>query len=71
MRATIDGTDLRVQSLSPVRPDVGGTLLGLAADGRLLTRRAPRAAATTAVVTVDWLRELRALLGPAVAEPPR
>ena len=71
MRATIDGEGLRVQSLSPVTADLGGELLGLGADGRLLTRRAPDAAPSHAVVTVDWLRELRTLLGPAVAEPPR
>ena len=71
MRATIDGAGLRVQSLSPMTPDLGGDLLGLGADGRLLTRLAPQAAASHAVVTAGWLRELRTLLGPAVAEPPR
>jgi Tol biopolymer transport system component len=71
MKATIDETGLAVQSLSVAVPDLNGRLLGLGDGGRLLIHRVPEAAASNAVVTVDWLRELRTLLGPAVAEPPR
>jgi hypothetical protein len=48
-----------------------GDLLGLTPDGRLLVSRAAQARAATAVVGLDWLRELRQLLFPPVAEPSR
>jgi Tol biopolymer transport system component len=71
VRATVtdDNGELRVRAAADAA-SIDGDLIGLAADGRVLTSRAA-SRSTTATVALDWLRELRALLGPLVSEPPR
>ena len=72
MRVTIDDEagDLRVRDSSPAAA-VEGDLLGRAADGRMLVNLTSQARVSGAIVSLDWLRDLRALLGPPVPEPPR
>jgi DNA-binding winged helix-turn-helix (wHTH) protein len=72
VRVTIDDEagDFRVRDLSATAA-IEGDLLGRAADGRLLVNLASQARVSDAVVSLDWLRDLRALLGPPVADLPR
>ena len=49
----------------------GATPIGMAANGRLLLQRGARVAAPHAVLTLEWLRELRQTLGPPTAAMPR
>ncbi len=65
-----EGGELRVKDPSTVAT-IDGDLVGLTADGRYLVGRTSRSDVRQAIVNLDWLRELRALLGPVVAEPPR
>ncbi len=72
MRVSIldEAGELQVRDVSAAAA-LDGDLLGLTPDGRLLVSRAAQARAATAVVGLDWLRELRQLLFPPVAEPSR
>lgn len=70
MRVAIaGGEDLGVQSGAPVAA-IDGDLAGLAGERRFIVTRAAAPIARANVV-LDWTRELRALLGPLVSEPPR
>jgi DNA-binding winged helix-turn-helix (wHTH) protein len=65
-----EGEELRVEDSSRV-DTIDGELVGLAGDRRYVVTRAAAAQHVQANVVLGWLRELRALLGPPVAEPPR
>jgi serine/threonine-protein kinase len=72
MRAVVadEGGELRVKELV-ARGTLSGDLQGLAAGGRTLVNRAAEGRAASALISLNWLRELNALIGPPIAEPPR
>jgi hypothetical protein len=49
----------------------GVTPAGITAGGRILLHRTARTESSTAVVTLQWINELRAKLGPPTAASPR
>ena len=67
---TTGDEDIRVEPLGRVADLGGSTLRGVARDGRFLITHMndPSALAT---VSIDWAREVRALLGPPAATLPR
>ncbi len=72
MRArTTDADTLRVDDVTSEASLPSGTLRGVAQDGRLLLQREAAPSSTTAVVSLDWLREVRTLLGPPSTSLPR
>ena len=72
VRAVIADTDsMRVESVTRVANLLGATLQGVAPDGRILVERDTDMAQASAVVSLEWLREMRALLGPPAAALPR
>lgn len=72
MRAAIaDADSMRVESVTRLGNLLGTTLLGVAPDGRMLVQRDTDMAPASAVVSLEWLREVRALLGPPAAALPR
>ena len=72
VRAVISATDsMRVESMTRVGDLKGSTLQGLSPDGRVLVQRDAGQAHAPAVVSLEWLREVRALLGPPAAALPR
>jgi len=62
---------MRVESVTRLGNLLGTTLLGVAPDGRMLVQRDTDVAPASAVVSLEWLREVRALLGPPAAALPR
>jgi DNA-binding winged helix-turn-helix (wHTH) protein/Tol biopolymer transport system component len=72
MRVTIDdeANELRVRD-SSTAATIEGDLLGRAADGRMLVNLTSQPRVSGAIVSLDWLRDLRALLGPPVSDLPR
>jgi hypothetical protein len=48
-----------------------GAVAGIAPDGRILLRRRGEAASRDAVLTLEWIRELRRILGPPETALPR
>jgi DNA-binding winged helix-turn-helix (wHTH) protein/WD40 repeat protein len=72
MHARISDVEtLRVEDVTGEVSLQSGTLRGVAQDGRLLLQRDSAPASTTAVVSLDWLREVRTLLGPPSTSLPR
>ena len=72
MRAAIAGADsMRVESVTRLANLFGATLQGIAPDARVLVRRDADMSPAAAVVSLEWLREVRALLGPPAAALPR
>jgi DNA-binding winged helix-turn-helix (wHTH) protein/Tol biopolymer transport system component len=71
MRAAVDpsgethGSPFRIAALS------GSDLVGVSVDNRLLVRSSGDLPLTQAVLTLEWVRELRTVLGPAIAALPR
>jgi serine/threonine-protein kinase len=72
VRTSIDGSaaDLRVAPLVRAAGLNGATLRGVSPDGRLLVEW-PGEPPTFATVSLDWIREVRALIGPPAATLPR
>jgi Tol biopolymer transport system component len=72
MRTSIDAIalDLKVEPLVPTAGLAGAMLRGVSPDGRFLVEW-PGEPATLATVTLDWIREVRALIGPPAATLPR
>jgi hypothetical protein len=72
VRVTIDdeANELRVRDSSSAAA-IEGDLLGRAADGRMLVNLTSQPRVSGAIVSLNWLRDLRALLGPPVADLPR
>jgi hypothetical protein len=68
-RTSVAG-DLRVEPLARVAELAGATLRGVAPDGRYLVNRSD-AAPSSATVSLDWVREARALIGPPSTTLPR
>jgi eukaryotic-like serine/threonine-protein kinase len=76
MRATVasNGNDLRVGAVDAVCGLRDATLRGIAPDGRALvdvSDASPSPSPARAIVTLEWLREVRTLLGPPSAALPR
>jgi serine/threonine-protein kinase len=69
MRATIaaDARELRVTHLIPVTGLRDRSVAGVASDGRVLLHEIAVAPASRGVVSLEWLRDVRARLGPAVS----
>ena len=72
VRTSIDGSaaDLRVAPLVRAAGLNGATLRGVSPDGRFLVEW-PGEPPTSATVSLDWIREVRALIGPPAATLPR
>ena len=73
MRASVadDAGTLRVGQVDRTSGVQGGTLQGVSPDGRVLVERDADLLQSTAVVSLEWLREVRALLGPPTTALPR
>jgi serine/threonine-protein kinase len=69
-RVDIDPGGDRAGTPSIVRP-LKGQVAGLSADGRLLLREQEPARLPHAVLTLEWVRELRQRLGIPSSPPPR
>ena len=61
----LEGRAAAVQTLQSER------LVGVASDGRLLLERMDHAPAAQAIVTLEWIRDLRRVVGPPPVAPPR
>jgi serine/threonine-protein kinase len=62
-----DAQALRVTQLTPVTELRDRSVAGLSPDGRLLLHETAGAPLSRAVVSLEWLRDVRARLGPAVS----
>jgi serine/threonine-protein kinase len=73
LRASVvdDGLDLSVRELVAQRWAPGGALQGVAPDGRILLSQGADLPVSPAVVSLEWLREARSLLGPPASTLPR
>ncbi len=72
VRAAIaDAETFRVETVTRLGNLQGATLRGVAADGRMLVERDTDLSQGTAIVSLEWLREVRALLGPPATALPR
>jgi DNA-binding winged helix-turn-helix (wHTH) protein/Tol biopolymer transport system component len=79
VRKTIDGqgTEIRVvdgadgAALSTTRLDSRTTFQGASADGKLLLSRGSEPPPSSTIVSLEWLREVRTLLGPPASPLPR
>jgi DNA-binding winged helix-turn-helix (wHTH) protein/Tol biopolymer transport system component len=73
VRAAIsaDGDNLSVASIQPIATVRGAALQGVSPDGRVLVDRVADLSGASAVVSLEWRRELRMLLGPPAASLPR
>jgi serine/threonine-protein kinase len=65
------GAELEVSRPAVVGRLPGAAVIGLAPDGRFLVERRQAAAASRAILTLHWVRELQKLLGPPAAALPR
>jgi serine/threonine-protein kinase len=72
VRAAIaDAETFRVEGVTRLGDLQGATLRGVSADGRILVERDTNLSHGTAIVSLEWLREVRALLGPPATALPR
>ena len=73
VRATVSDTGGRlvVGQIVPTGNLHAGSLRSLSPDGRALVDRRADLSRATAIVSIDWLRELNTLLGPPTAALPR
>jgi Tol biopolymer transport system component len=73
MRAQVSDSsgDLRVGPIATVTNLDATALLGIAPDGRALVDRGSGSPQDNAVVSLEWPREVRQLLGPPAATLPR
>ena len=72
LRATLANAEtFRVDGVSRIADLQGATLRGVSPDGRILVERDTDLAQGPAIVSLDWLREARALLGPPATALPR
>lgn len=71
MRATVSADGSNVSSPVLVKRLTDSTPVGTDRSGRLLWQRSSNASAPTAVLTLQWVREARQLLGPPSAAMPR
>ena len=61
----------RVEAVTRLGDLQGATLRGVSADGRILVERDTNLSQGTAIVSLEWLHEVRALLGPPATALPR
>ena len=71
MRATVSADGSNVGTPVLVRRFIDSSPVGVDRRGRLLWQRSSRPAADAAVLTLQWVREARQLLGPPSAAMPR
>jgi eukaryotic-like serine/threonine-protein kinase len=72
VRATIaDAEAFRVEAVTRLGDLQGATLRGVSADGRILVETDTNLSPATAIVSQEWLPEVRALLGPPTTALPR
>jgi DNA-binding winged helix-turn-helix (wHTH) protein/Tol biopolymer transport system component len=73
IRATVanDAADLRVSHSDPIPGFSGVSLRAVAPDGRVLVDRPDDLSQSSIVVSLEWVRELRSILGPPAAALPR
>jgi Tol biopolymer transport system component len=72
VRAAIaDAETFRVDGVTRVGDLQGATVRGVTAEGRILVERDTSPSQGTAIVSLEWLREIRALLGPPATALPR
>ena len=72
VRAAIaDADTFRVDGVTRVGDLQGATLRGVTAEGRILVERDTDPSHDIAIVSLEWLREIRALLGPPTTALPR
>jgi serine/threonine-protein kinase len=72
VRATIaDAETFRVENVTRITDLQGATLRGVSPDGRVLVERDTDLSQGTAIVGLEWLREVRSLLGPPATALPR
>lgn len=71
MRVTIDATGHPLAAPVAVSTPESFAMVGLADANRLLARRSGEAPVVSAVVTLEWARELQRILGPPSAVLPR
>jgi eukaryotic-like serine/threonine-protein kinase len=73
VRATISdsGDNLVVGQILTIADLRGGRLRAISPDGRALVARTADLSNSSAIVSIDWLRELGTMLGPAAAPVPR
>ena len=67
----IDGVSRAIGAQLDVLALEDGAVTGIAPDGRILLRRHGEAASREAVLTLEWVRELRRILGPPETALPR
>jgi eukaryotic-like serine/threonine-protein kinase len=67
----IDGVSGTIGAQVDVLGLEDGAVTGIAPDGRILLRRHGEAASREAVLTLEWVRELRRILGPPETALPR
>jgi serine/threonine-protein kinase len=73
IRVTIaqNADDLRIATAETVSEELGGTLIGASHGGRFLIDRRTSARSSSAIVSLEWMREVRLLLGPPASALPR
>jgi eukaryotic-like serine/threonine-protein kinase len=71
MSVSVDATGERIGSPTVSTTLSGALAAGIAPDGRILLRHDGAGAPTHAVLTLEWIRELRKALGPPTATLPR
>jgi Tol biopolymer transport system component/DNA-binding winged helix-turn-helix (wHTH) protein len=71
MRAVVSNDGANIGTPALVRRFIDSSPIGIDRQGRLLWQRSPRVAADAAVLTLEWVREARQLLGPPAAVMPR
>jgi serine/threonine-protein kinase len=72
VRATIAGGEaFRVDAVTPIADLRGATLRAVSPDGRILVDHDADLSGGSAVVSLEWLRDIRALLGPPATALPR
>ena len=70
MQVEVVGGDL-AGTPRPAHPLNGGRAVGIGPDGRVLLQTFAAARPSQAVLTLNWISELRAKVGPATAPSPR
>jgi hypothetical protein len=71
MKVAVDPSGDRASTPVEIMRLEGATPSGVTADGRTLVRRNETIGSSRAVLTLEWIRELRQLLGPPTAALPR
>jgi dipeptidyl aminopeptidase/acylaminoacyl peptidase len=71
MSVTVERVSGRIGAPVDLMPIEGLDVVGIGADGRILLRRRGEGASRDGVLTLEWVRELRRILGPPETALPR